>query len=220
MKYKGAIFDMDGVLFDTERIFQQTWREIADECHVRLGDGFSKAVAGTNGVYMRSVIEKYFHVRDGSDIAEQCMKRVKEKLSVDVPVKKGVYEILHLLREKGLRIAVASSSSREQIETNLEKTGIKGYFDGIVSAAQVKHGKPAPDIFLYAAEKIGCEPEDCLVFEDSENGIKAGYSAGCMTVMVPDLLEPSPGILPYCSKICRDLVHAREDIFGKASGGG
>ena len=212
MKYKGAIFDMDGLLFDTELVFQQLWQEIAGERGVVLGDDFVKAISGTNGKYMCGVIENYYHVPDGTAIMNECMGRMRERLSAHVPVKKGVHEILDFFQKKGIRMAVASSSSIEQIKSNLKLAGIQGYFAAIVSGAEVKCGKPAPDIFLCAAERIGCGPEQCFVFEDSENGIRAGRAAGCITVMVPDLIEASSDILPYCRFVCRDLLQAKEEI--------
>lgn len=150
MEYKGAIFDMDGLLFDTERIYQQTWLEIAGEKGVELDGSFVKAVSDTNGSHMCRVIERYYHVSDGT--------------------KKDVYD-----------------------------------FSAAVSGTEVRRGKPEPDMFPYAAERIGCTPDLCFVFEDSENGIKEGCAAGCTTIMVPDLMEASPDILSYCGKICRDL---------------
>lgn len=212
MKFKGAIFDMDGVLFDTERLYQETWKEIAEECSVRLGDDFLMAISGTNGTHMKKVIEKYYQVSDGSDIMEECMERMKRKLEIHVPVKKGVSEILEYFHSFGIRLAVASSSSAEQIEANLSKSGIRDYFSEIVSGAEVTYGKPAPDIFLLAAKKIGCRPEECMVFEDSENGVKAGHRAGCFTVMIPDLIEPDAGIKALCSKVYPDFLRVREEM--------
>lgn len=212
MEYKGAIFDMDGLLFDTERIYQQTWQKIAGEKGVKLDGGFVKAISGTNGSHMRHVIERYYHVPDGTAIMDECMGRIREKLSVHVPVKKGVREILDFFQKRGIRMAVASSSAAGQIESNLETAGIQGYFSAVVSGTEVSRGKPEPDIFLYAAERIGCAPDVCFVFEDSENGIKAGYTAGCATIMVPDLMEASSSILPYCGKICRDLLQAEQEV--------
>ncbi len=212
MKDKGAIFDMDGLLFDTECIYQQTWQEIAKERRVKLENGFVKAISGSNGQHMRRVVEQYYHVLDGTDIIDECMERIRNKLALHVPVKKGVHEILDFFQKQGIPMAVASSSDTNQIESNLKKAGIWAYFSAVVSGTQVKHGKPEPDIFLCAAEQIGCKPEACFVFEDSENGIKAGYAAGCMTIMVPDLIEASPAIRPYCSKICTDLLQAEQEI--------
>lgn len=212
MKCKGAIFDMDGVLFDTERIYQDTWQEIAKERRIKLDSGFVKTISGTNGKRMLQVVEKYYRVPDGTVIVDVCMSRVREKLSVHVPVKKGVYEILRFLKEKGIRTAVASSTSRQQIEKNLQMAGIRGHFDEIVSGSEVKHGKPEPDIFLCAAGRIGCRPEECFVFEDSENGVRSGYAAGCVTIMIPDLVEPEAGICSYCFKICRDFQEVQKEI--------
>ncbi|MDD3402268.1 MAG: HAD family phosphatase [Hespellia sp.] len=205
MKYKGAIFDMDGVLFDTERVYQETWHEIAAERNVELGADYLKAISGSYGEHMRHVVEAHYHVQDGTEIVTECMQRVRNKLAAQVPVKPGVYEILELFREKGLKMAVASSSLKPQIEANLQNAKMDDYFDEVVSSSQVEHGKPAPDIFLYAAQKIGCRPEDCLVFEDSENGVRAGNAAGCIVIMIPDLIEPSPEIRPYCAAICPDF---------------
>lgn len=213
MKVNGAIFDMDGLLFDTESVYQQTWQEIAIERNIKLDSSFLNAICGTSGMYMCHIIEKYYHVCDGTEIIEECMERIKKKLSAHVPMKKGACEILNFFQEKEIYMAVASSSSAQQIESNLEIAGIRNYFSSIVSGTQVRHGKPAPDIFLCAAESINCKPDECFVFEDSENGIKAGYTAGCITIMVPDLIEASPDILPYCTKICQNLLQAKEEVM-------
>ncbi len=213
MQYKGAIFDMDGVLFDTERIYQETWQEIAARQDITLDGSFLRAISGTNGAYMCRVIEKYYHVPDGKDIMERCMEQVRQKLSVYVPMKKGVRDILDYFRKNDIGIAVASSSAVQQIEANLQMSGIRDYFSVIVSGLEVNQGKPEPDIFLLAAKRLHCAPEECFVFEDSENGIRAGYAAGCFTVMVPDLLEASSEIQPYCRKICSDLEQAVREII-------
>lgn len=218
MEYKGAIFDMDGLLFDTEAVYQQTWQEIARERNIKLDSSFLSAICGTNGEYMCHVIEKYYHVSDGTAIINECMGRIREKLSVHVPIKRGVHEILDFFQEKGICMAVASSSSIQQIKSNLKITGIYGYFSAIVSGEEIKHGKPAPDIFLCASERIDCKPDECFVFEDSENGIKAGYAAGCITIMVPDLAKASSGILPYCTKVCQNLFQAKKEISEMLSG--
>lgn len=215
MKIRGAIFDMDGVLFDTERVYQQVWQEIAAEHQIELDSSFPAAISGTNGAKMRRIVEEYYRVPDGTEIIETCTQRVREVLARYVPIKEGVPEILHFFREKKIPMAVASSSSLQQIESNLQKADIREYFTEIVSGTQVAHGKPAPDIFLYAAKQIGCEPKECLVFEDSKNGVRAGYEAGCMTIMVPDLIEPTPDIIPCCFRICASLTEAQREIATK-----
>lgn len=212
MKFKGAIFDMDGVLFDTERLYQETWRELAAERQVNLEDSFLTEISGTSGSHMIQLLQRYYHTLDGAEIMEACMARMKQKLEKHVPVKKGVYEILEYFRGLDMHIAVASSSSAMQIEANLQRSGIRDYFSEIVSGAEVTRGKPSPDIFLLAAKRLGLEPEQCLVFEDSENGVRAGHLAGCFTVMVPDLIEPSEEIRSICSGIYSDFLQVREKI--------
>lgn len=212
MKLKGAIFDMDGLLFDTERVYQETWKEIAKERHIVLDRKFPRAISGTNGIYMCRVIEKYYQVSDGAPIMEECMERMRQKLAVHVPMQEGVCEILQFFREEGIPMAVASSSSVQQIEANLRTAGIRDYFEEIVSGTEVENGKPAPDIFLLAAERLGLKPEECFVFEDSENGIRAGHAAGCFSVMVPDLIEASPEVRQLCSMLCESLLQARDEI--------
>lgn len=212
MKCKGAIFDMDGVLFDTERLYQEIWQEIAEERQIKPGSGFVREISGTSGKKMLQVVEKHYQVSDGLPIIEACMSRMRNRLAESIPVKEGVSDILRFLKEKGVRTAVASSTGRQQIEQNLRMSGIRDYFMEIVSGQEVKNGKPAPDIYLYAAEKIGCRAEECFAFEDSENGVRSGYAAGCITIMIPDLIEPEDGIRSCCYRICRNLKDVQEEI--------
>lgn len=206
MKCRGAIFDMDGLLFDTEKVYQETWKELAEEYDVILTDTFAREISGTSGVLTRRILEKHYQVPDGSVLVNECIKRVRQKLEVYVPKKTGVDEILQYFHENDFKIAVASSSDKVQIESNLYNAGIRKWFDVVVSGTEVEHGKPAPDIFLLAAEKIGCNPEECYVFEDSENGVRAGYAAGCKTVMVPDLFKPSEEMHQISTMILGSLL--------------
>lgn len=212
MKCKGAIFDMDGLLFDTEKIYQQTWNEIAEEKGIHLPKEFVQAISGTNGRTMCRVIESYYGVSDGRQIQSDCMERMKKKLDMHVPKKVGVDEILQFFKENNVHLAVASSSAKSQIENNLEIARIKFYFEKIVSGTEVEEGKPEPDIFLLAAEKIGCKPEECYVFEDSSNGIQAGYRAGCKAIMVPDLIAPTEEMKKISYGVYNTLIDAMNDI--------
>lgn len=218
MRCRGAIFDMDGVLFDTERIYQDIWRELAAECHVELAEGFTQAITGTTSDLTNHVIEEYYHVPDGSFLAAECIRRARIRTAEDVPMKEGVQEILQFFREKEIPVAIASSSPLEQIAANLNKTGIRSYFKEIISGWEVKQGKPAPDIFLLAAKRLGLKPEECFVFEDSENGVKAGHAAGCVTMMIPDQVKASPKIRPYCHEICENLMEAKEKAAAYLAG--
>lgn len=210
MKFDGAIFDMDGVLFDTERMFFQIWKELADEYQVTLGSDFLYAISGTNGSRMCEVVQQFYHVPDGAVIVTACKKRLHERLAIHVPIKKGVPEILEFFRGKGIKLAVASSSASEQVKWNLKASGLACYFNQVIGGEHVQRSKPAPDIFTYAAQQIGCEPQACLVFEDSINGVRAGYAAGCATVMIPDLIAPTPEISACCVGIYPDFIQFRK----------
>jgi len=133
MRCKGAIFDMDGLLFDTEKVFQETWQELAHENGVVLAGDFAREISGSSGEHMCKVVEKFFCVSDGSLLSEECMERVRKKLTENVPKKPGADEILQYFQREVIIIAVASSSPRTQIESNLKKAEVGKYIDIVVS---------------------------------------------------------------------------------------
>ena len=207
MKY-GAIFDMDGLLVDSEKLYQRIWIDQANERGIELSPDFVKEVSGTNGVLRENIINKHFHTDDGKAIVAENLKRGSEELQKHVPLKTGVREILKFFHNQGIRMAVASSNYEDQIRSNLERSGISPYFSASVSGSEITHGKPAPDIFLKAAEKLELDPHDCYVFEDSLNGIRAAHTAGCAPVMIPDMMEPTEEIRAICHGIFPDMLRA------------
>ncbi len=196
---------MDGTLFDTESIFQSMWKEIAEEMGVTLPKDFKYHICGTSGEAMNKVICEYYGVSDGKYIEKECKTRVANLLSKQVPLKKGCKEILETLYDEGYQLAIASSSPMALIERNLKQTKLSTYFHALTSGEEVEHGKPAPDIFLLAAEKLGVDPKDCYVFEDSPNGIKASHAAGMKPILVPDLM-PVTGDLKEISFLIKDSL--------------
>ena len=209
----GCIFDMDGLLFDTERIFQNYWRAIAAERGIVLADSFITEITGTSGKMMNRILKKYYHTEDGREIQKDCKERVLRHLAKNVPVKTGAVEILGRCRLLGIKTAVASSSPLRQIENNLENAGMENCFDAIVSGDEVEKGKPAPDIFLLAAKRIGVLPEDCIVFEDSPHGIEGALRAEMKAVMIPDLLPPREEHKRWID-VYNNLQEAAEKILG------
>ena len=206
---KGAIFDMDGLLFDTERLFRDSWGEMARQFGQVPQPDFPAAVAGTSGEGMREVIHRYYPDVDARACQEGCISHTAEVLRENLPEKPGMREILAFFQMRGTKIAVASSSGREMILDNLRRAGIEAYFDAIVSGDEVTRGKPEPDIFLLAAQKLGCIPEDCYVFEDGINGARAGIAAGCAAVMIPDLFPPTEDLRTGCAGIYSSLHEAQ-----------
>ena len=199
MTLYGAVFDMDGTLFDTERIYQEIWTELGKEYGVPLGDEFVREVCGTGGEKMYRILEKYFGVPDGSVVERKWQDRSVERMRYSVPLKEGTAELLEWFRDHGYVMAVASSSPMAWITHYLEISDTAQYFQEVISGRQIARGKPAPDIFLEACDRLGVKPADCWVFEDSKNGVKAGHAAGCRTVLVPDMTEPDEETKALCA---------------------
>lgn len=209
---QGAIFDMDGLLFDTERMYRDSWKQSAQQFGLVHNPDFPRTVCGSSGAHMREIILQYYPQVDAKAFADDCILRVERELETHVPEKNGVRDILQYFKQHGVRVAVASSSKRATVLHNLKQADILSYFDAIVSGDQVTHGKPAPDIFLLAAQQIGCEPENCYVFEDGTNGILAGAAAGCTTIMIPDLTPPNAQLEQLCAGIYPSLSDAMNAI--------
>ena len=205
---QGAIFDMDGLLFDTERMYRDSWKQSAQQFGLVHNPDFPRAVCGSSGAHMREIILQYYP----KAFADDCILRVERELETHVPEKTGVRDILQYFKQHGVRVAVASSSKRATVLHNLKQADILSYFDAVVSGDQVTHGKPAPDIFLLAAQQIGCEPENCYVFEDGTNGIRAGAAARCTTIMIPDLTPPNAQLEQLCDGIYPSLSDAMNAI--------
>lgn len=132
------------------------------------------------------------------------------RLAEHVPEKEGARELISFFHEKGWSLAIGSSSPAAQIRANLSVTGLLPFFAAIASGDEVQRGKPAPDIFLLAARKLGASPKDCFVFEDSPNGILAAASAGMKPVMVPDLMPATEDIRQKCFALFHSLTEARQ----------
>lgn len=172
---------------------------------------FHRAVCGTSGTLARDIVRRFYPgISDANSFINDGCDLVARMMAVSVPEKKGLHEILEYLKGLGLRLAVASSSEPELIRANLSKTGLEGCFDVLLSTSQVARGKPAPDVFLEAARKLGLEPEECYVFEDGINGVKAGIAAGCHTYMIPDMIEPTAEILEQCEGVYPSLLDLLE----------
>lgn len=197
---KAAIFDMDGLMFDTERLYQESWMALAAEFGQVPDPAFPTAVAGTAGEGMRRVIRSHYPDLDPERFIAACFQRVRSITQSHLPEKPGLRTLLELLKSRGVCMAVASSSQEDIILRNLHTAGVETYFDAVVSSTDpaVRDGKPAPDVFLYAAKKLGVEARECYVLEDSLNGIRAGHAAGALPIMVPDTMEPTEEIRAIC----------------------
>ncbi|MBQ7985762.1 MAG: HAD family phosphatase [Clostridia bacterium] len=180
-----VIFDMDGTLLDTQSICVPAWEYAGKMQGISgVGDHISR-VCGMNEVGWTAYLEQNFGEMD----IELFKKTMREYIIENgkVTYKKGAEALLSFLKENGIPLALASGSSHKTIEHHLNEVGATDIFSVIVGGKDVENGKPAPDIFLLAAQKLGVNPADCFVIEDSENGIRAGYSAVMKCIGIPDV---------------------------------
>lgn len=187
------LFDMDGLLFDTERLFMEQHADVMKVYGYTLTREVYVQTLGLNG----SLLLDFMRAEYGEDypfweINRQTGKRVRAAVDTEgIPVMPEIPEVLQYLKEQGIPCAVASSSSSTTVRHYLEISGLDGYFQEIVGGEMVERSKPEPDIFLLACERMGQKPEDCVVLEDSENGVRAAVKAGCTVICVPDMKQPS-----------------------------
>lgn len=182
-----VIFDMDGTLLDTQKIFVPAW-EYAGRLQGIEGAGkHVYNICGMNDEGCRQYIRENMPTVDVSEFRASMVRYIaKNGFS---KFREGAEELLTFLKQNKVKIGLASGSSHDVVERNLQQVGITDTFDVIVSGDEVKCGKPAPDIFLLAAERMGAEPKNCFVFEDSPHGIKAGFVAGMKCIGFPDLVQ-------------------------------
>ncbi len=210
----GAIFDMDGLMFDTERLVYDNWQKMMDERGYPYDIEVFKQTVGRR----KKEVELFYLSTYGDDFPywefadEGRARYVRRVESEGIPAKKGLYEILEVCRKNNIKIALATSTSRRTAELNLRIAKVDEYFDELVCAEEVVNGKPHPEVFLTAAKKLGVAPESCAAFEDSINGIKSAFAAGMTTFMVPDFLQPTEEIRPMISYLCKDLNEAAKRL--------
>lgn len=190
------IFDMDGILFDTERISCECWGEVGQA--MGLGD-LSQGIKGCVGlnrndaeIFIKKIYGEDFPFEEFRNTTHALMKR--RILEEGLPLKEGVMEILDYLTEEGYIIGLASSTSKKVVAEHLKEAGIAHYFRKVITGDMVEHSKPMPDIYLKACEELGVTPMNAIAIEDSPNGIRSAYRAGMKPIMVPDLIEPTEEI--------------------------
>ena len=212
MGKKAVIFDMDGVIFDTEKVYLDIWIEVFEKYGYKMTKELYVNVMGTG----RKNVIKTFLENFGDDLPIEKMYEEKDNQlfyiieNQGIPLKEGVKELFSMLKEKNYKIALATSAKRERVEKQIKDKWLKESFDAIVCGDDVEKGKPSPDIFLKAAKKIDVEPENCFVVEDSPAGIKAAFSGGMKGIHVEDLKVADEEILKYCQKNFKNLQEIKK----------
>ena len=203
---QAVIFDMDGTLIDTERVSQAAWRRAAQDFRIEIPERILHAFVGCSIPAAMQMIDDEF-----SDPAftKRLFNRRHEIFDAtwedELELKPGAAEAVAAVRERGLAVALATSSVRDRAITSMERLGLMELFDAAVFDEDIEHHKPAPDVYLVAADHLGVEPTRCVAVEDSFNGVRAGAAAGMRTIMVPDYNEPTPEIRALCAEVLTTL---------------
>lgn len=208
---RGVIFDMDGLMFDTERMWDTFWPPVC----ARLGlpeppKHFYSGGRGLAGANLLRHVEEFFPGQDAQRLIDLTWQQAAEAFSRPVPCKPGLKELLQWLQTRGIPCAVASSSPIAMVRRNLENTGTARYIAAVTGGEEVTHSKPDPEIFLLAAGRLGVPIAECLILEDSHNGVRAGRAAGAKVIMVPDLMPVTDEMRRLYDFCCPDLFAVRD----------
>lgn len=208
---KAVIFDMDGLIFDTEKLLVRFWCQAANE----FGFPMQRQHALNLRSFARKFAEPYLKDEFGQDFdytkvrARRMELMAQYLLQNPLEIKAGLFELLDFLHENKIPAAVATATDINRASEYLAQAGVLGRFDKIVCASMVENGKPKPDIYCYAAAQLGAAPQDCVALEDSPNGVRSAAGAGCITIMVPDLTQPDDEL--------NALIYAKADSLADVS---
>jgi len=208
MQYQAVVFDMDGVIFDTERLVIEFWKEVAKKHNIPNVEHTCIQCLGTNRVRTREIfLENY-----GADFPYDPYRAEVTELfnthykGVPLPTKPGVRELLSYLQEQDIKVGLASSTAQHLVRDEIGTAGLLPYFQTLVCGDMVEHSKPAPDIFLKACEILNADPTKSIAIEDSFNGIRSAHCAGMTPIMVPDQVQPTDEIRALAFHVMPSLL--------------
>lgn len=212
--FGAIIFDMDGVLLDTEPLYHRAMTESCAVLGYEVPDALHKAQIGIPVDAGNKMMAAHFGPEFPlARYIEMTAKNMQAQVAENIPVKTGVRELLAELNSRDIPVAVATSTGSPIAPDRLRQTGLFDHFSAVVTRSDVSNGKPHPELFLTAAARIGVDPTKCIALEDSHNGIRAAHGAGMRPIMVPDLLDPTAEIEALCFAIMPSLHHVREALF-------
>ena len=209
---KAIIFDMDGIIFDTENMFLNIWRKIADDYGLADIDSVYRKVIGVKAEITKTIYQEAY----GEDFAYDELNRLalerfyEQEEKAGIPMKTGVIELLGFLRSNGYRIGLASSTKTEIVKRQLGQSNLLRFFEVVVGGDMVGKSKPEPDIFLEACRQLSAPPAATYAVEDSFNGVRAAHAAGMKVIMVPDIVLPDAEIKELTEKIYPSLIEVLE----------
>ena len=211
------VFDMDGVLFDSEQLISRCWKEVGAKMGLpHIYETFLDCV-GTTQKNTQAVFQRTYPGVSYDQFQKGCRAGFFGHVDAHgMPLKSGARALLHHLRDANWGIGLASSTRRVLVQSQLEGVGLWHYFDQVVTGDQLERSKPAPDIYLMACRTLGVAPEAAWAVEDSYNGIRSAAAAGMRPIMVPDLLPPTPEMRQLSHIILPDLTAVEDYLLGDA----
>lgn len=212
-----VIFDMDGVIFDSERLVIECWKVVADKYGIDNIEEACFECLGINAALTKELMKKRYGETFPYDAYKKEMSAIFHSRAAGgkLPQKKGIKELLTFLKENQIPTAVASSTRREVVMRELEEGGLLPYFDRVICGDMVERSKPEPDIFLKACESLSIDATEAYAIEDSYNGIRAAFRAGMKPIMVPDLAEPTEEMEKLACCILPSLFEVMEYLKGE-----
>lgn len=189
---KSVIFDMDGVIFDSEALVLKCWKRIGDKYGLKDIDAIFQESIGTNTAETKEIVMKHYGEDFAYDKFRQEASRLFHEITKEkgVLVKRGARELLSYLKVNGFQIGLASSTRIEVVKSELEQVGLLKFFHVVIGGDMVRHSKPHPEIYNRACEELDVDPAETFAIEDSFNGVRSAHGAGLKVIMVPDILQP------------------------------
>lgn len=211
MSIKAVIFDLDGTLVDTEKLYRMYWPKALAHFGYDLPDERALKLRSLGRPYAPQQFREWYGESFDYPAVRAYRKEIIEEhiAKHGIEAKPGARELVEALTRQGVTVCIATATDPERTERYLALAGLAGLFPTIISATMVEHGKPAPDIYRYACERLGFAPEECIAVEDAPNGVISAYRAGCRVVMIPDQTEPDEEIIP--------MLYARADSLAEVA---
>ena len=212
----GIIFDMDGVIFDSESVWKRTTEKINSRFGIVFDEKYRQSLCGMDERGIRSKLKMDYPGKDVDNYRDTLVKAVTTRLSTEPLTKNGFLELVETCRLRGMKVGLATSSSRGRAEIMFSNNGMnmESLFDAVVFGTEVVRSKPDPEIFLLAASRLGIPNSECIVVEDSLNGLRAAHEGGFVPVMVVDLIEPDTWVLDNGIPVFRNLSELKDLLEG------